>query len=151
MTTPNPNPPVPPATPNTVPWVALLTILFLALILQVGLVSVGGTGTRQLSGGSEEALVAAPSPMASVRSFLETASPVLLLCQLLANALAFLFTVVVGRRNPGRAMSRSVFLGIAVLGGLAGVAQGVVSPYAGAATLASAAGSLIAWRILKQP
>ncbi len=74
---PNGKPTTPPATPGAEPWVAVSSVLFLALILQVGVLSVGNSGTRQPIGRNEEALAATPLLMASVRHFTDVPSGLL--------------------------------------------------------------------------
>ncbi|NTX57387.1 hypothetical protein [Myxococcus sp. CA039A] len=139
------------------PWLTILVTLFLVVIAQVAVVTLGAPVNRPFDPMKYHpdavALQLTPEPrwFTGYVGLVEDSSLKVLGLQFLAGATAFLFTVAAGHWRKGRVLARRAFLSLSVLGGLVAVLQLPAGPWLSLATSIAAVGAFISAARLKAP
>lgn len=140
-----------------VPWLTILVTLFVVVIAQVAVVTLGAPAFAPHDPTAFHPDVLAgvvrpePSWLTRYVRFVQDSALAVLGYQFLAGAAAFLLTVAFGRGTTGRFMARRAFLLLFGLGSLTTVLQLPAGLWLPLATLLPAAGAFISAILLKSP
>ncbi|WNG36646.1 hypothetical protein F0U61_25440 [Archangium violaceum] len=138
---PGTRPSMPPPRLAPVPWGSILGVLFVTALASLLLPATLVGNVRKFVGSADEPVLWTGWGAILVSAGLS-----------LANFLALLLAVAVGRRYEGRRWAQSVFFAIAALGALWGGAQLVVlGPIIASISFIVVAGSLMSGWFLRQP
>jgi hypothetical protein len=136
-----------------VPGWSIVGILFVAFVLHLGLLTLGGDGIRHLFGESVEALAGkgvVPSFWTRLERFIREGEWTLFWGQQLLNGGIFFAALVSGGHRLGRQRAMRTFYGFGVVGLLVGLVQVQLHGMVATGTFVSAAASLLAGRLLRE-
>jgi hypothetical protein len=141
--------------PNSLPWVGMLLVLFVAFVVQVAIVTLGAPGMHPLFHASAAMLAGgAPLPeptwVDTVATALRRGAMDVFVWQQLATGLAFLVAVALGWHARVRPWVFRAFLGLGGLGLLVGGVQLLADGWITASTWVGAAGALSCVWLLKE-
>lgn len=139
---------------GSAPWLGILGILFVAAVVHLGFITMGGPGIRHLFGASAEALaggqVVELTFWEQAERFIRRHDWETFGAQVLLSSCAWVLTLVLGGHRQGRRRALRTFLGLGALGVLVGLVQSQVDGIVAFGTWVSAGAALISAWLLRE-